>query len=804
MLNDLRYAVRTLLRNPGFTTVAVLTLALGTGANTAIFSVVYAVLMRPLPYPRPAELMAVHESLPPRDKQPAKSRMAVAPPSLRDWTANSSFTGMAAYASGDDILTGAGEPARIPSAEVTHNFFHVFHAFPVAGRLLTAEDDQPDQPRVAVISHALWQGRFAGDQTIVGKQIDLSGERYTVIGVAQEGFAFPEAAQIWTPLALPASEFADDQRRSFYLAAIGRLKPGVSRHHAAADLNAIAAGLATRLPDVYRGRGVTIVPLHESIVGDVKPALLILLGTVGVVLLIACANVANLLLARSAGREGEIAIRSALGATGGRIVRQLLTESLLLAAAGGVAGVLCALWAGDAIVALAPANVPRIDQVRIDPWVLAFAAALAVGTAILFGLAPAVIAARRDVGESLKAGRAGWSGQGRQRLRHSLVVMELALSLSLLVGAGVLARTLWKLTSVDPGFKAEGVMTMEILLPRAKYPEASQRVAFFDGVLEQLASNPVVDAAGGATNLPLSDTNMTLGFYRQDMVPGRDAPLSANFRGVTPEYFRALGIPLHRGRPFSADDRVGSPPVIIINAVMAERFWPNADPIGQRITVTRGGKIVWREIVGIVGNIRHDALGASPWPEMYIPYPHDTFAFLRIAVRSSERAEALAGAMRAAVWAVDRDQPVSKVRPMRDVVAGSIASSRFNTIVIGAFAVLALALAAVGLYGVMVWSVTRRLREIGLRVALGANRRQIVQLVLGQALLLSVVGLALGLALARVLTHLIAADLYETTPMDPATLAAVAAVLLLTTLAASYMPVRRALRVDPVEVLRAQ
>ena len=308
MLNDLRYAVRTLVRNPGFTTVAVLTLALGIGANTAIFSVVYAVLMRPLPYPRPAELMAVHESLPPRDKQPARSRMAVAPPSLRDWTANSSFTGIAVYASGDDILTGAGEPARIPSAEVTHNFFQVFHAIPVAGRLLTADDDRPDQPRVAVIGHALWQGRFGGDQTVVGKPIDLSGERYTVIGIAQEGFAFPEAAQIWTPLALPASEFADDQRMSFYLAAIGRLKPGVSRHHAAADLNAIAAGLATRLPDVYKGRGVTIVPLHESIVGDVKPALLILLGTVGVVLLIACANVANLLLARSAGREGEIAI----------------------------------------------------------------------------------------------------------------------------------------------------------------------------------------------------------------------------------------------------------------------------------------------------------------------------------------------------------------------------------------------------------------------------------------------------------------------------------------------------------------
>jgi predicted permease len=804
MLPDLRYTLRTLLKNRGFATVAVLTLALGIGANTAIFSVVYAVLIRPLPYPRPAELMAVYESLPARPRQAPRPRSRVAPPTLRDWEVNSTFTGLAAYGSGDYILTGAGEPSRIPGADVTSSFFQVLQTTAAAGRLLTPEDDRPDQPRVVVIGHALWRSRFGEDPALVGKSIELNSERHTVVGIAQDGFAFPGAAQIWASLALPASELADEQRLSFYLEAIGRLKPGVSREQATADLDSIAAGLATKFPEIYRGRGATIEPLHESIVGDVKPALLILLGTVGFVLLIACANVANLLLARAAGREGEIAIRSALGATGGRIIRQLLTESLVLAAGGALAGVLCALWARDAIVALAPANVPRIDEVRIDPWVLAFAAALAVGTAIVFGLAPAIIAARRDVGDSLKAGRAGWAGHGRRRLRHGLVVLELALSLSLLVGAGLLARTLWRLTSVDPGFQADGVMTMEIVLPRAKYPDAATRVPFFDAVLEQLGSNPIVDAVGGATNLPLSDTNMSFGFYRQEMVPARDEPLSANFRGVTPGYFRALGVPLVRGRSFTTDDRLGSPPVIIINATMADRYWPDTDPIGQRIAVTRGMKTVWREIVGIVGNVRHASLGARPAPEMYMPYAHDAFPFLRIAVRSSERPEALAGAMRAAVWAVDRDQPVSLVRSMDDVIGGSIASSRFNAILIGAFAVLALALAAVGLYGVMVWSVTLRLREIGLRVALGADRRQIVQLVLGQALVLSAAGLALGLVLARALTHLIAADLYETTPMDPATLAVVSAVLLLTTLGASYVPARRALRVDPIQALRAE
>jgi len=803
-MNDIKYAIRALTRTPGFTAIAVLTLALGIGANTAIFSVVHAVLLRPLPYPRPAELMALYERLPAKGDQPARPDMAITPATSRDWTAASTFSSIGYYAETDFILTGAGEPSRIPGASVSWSFFDTLGVPPAAGRPINRADDQPDRPLVCVIGHDLWRTRFGSDLSIVGKQIDLSGRPHTVVGIGQAGFAFPATSQIWTPLALPESEYADNQRLSFYLNAVGRLKPAATPEQAAADLNLIARRMAAQFPAQYEGRGATVVPLHQATVASVRPALLLLLGTAGCVLLIACVNVANLLLARGASRTGEMATRAALGASRRRMLRQLLTESAVLSLAGAIAGVLLAMWARDAIVSLSPASVPGIDDVRVDLTVLGFALGLATITAIGFGLVPALLTTRRALGDAIAGTRTSTAGSGRQSIRGALVVVQLALSLALLTGAGLLARTFWNLISVEPGFDSTSVMTMEVLLPRPKYQDPVRRAELFTQIVETLQNNPLVTAAGGSTNLPLSNTNMAFGFYREGMTPDQDAPFIANVRGITPGYFRTLAIPLMRGRAFTPADRTGSQPVVVINDAMRRKFWPDQDPLGQQISITRGRTTIWREIVGIVGDIRHAGLGAEPEPEVYMPYAHDPFFFLRIAVRSSAQPDVLAGAMRAAVWAVDPAQPVSRVRTMDAVVASSVASQRFNTILIGTFAALALALAAIGLYGVIAYSVTLRQREFGLRLALGAERHHVLGLVLRQALVLAAAGLVLGFALALAMTRVIETQLYQTTPTDPTTFGAVAAVLLLIAVLASYAPARRAVNADPMTALRAE
>ena len=800
---DLRYAIRTLGRTPGFTCVAILTLALGIGANTAIFSVVQAVLLRPLPYPRSAELMALNESLPPKGDQPGRAT-AITPPTSRDWQASTSFTNIAYFADSEYILTGAGEPSRVPGAEVSWTFFDTFQVAPAAGRFITREDDGAERPLVCVLGYELWRTRFGSDASLVGKSIELSGKQHTVVGIAAPGFSFPFTAQIWTPLALPDSEYANDQRLSFYLRGVGRLRPGVTAEQASADLNLIAARMAAQFPEQYKGRGATVIPLQRSIVSDVRPALLLLLGTVGCVLLIACVNVANLLMARAASRHGEMATRAALGASNRRLLQQMLLESSVLSMAGAVGGVLIALWARDAIIALSPAAVPRIAEVRVDFVVLGFAFLLATLTAVAFGLVPALVTTKRAHASSFAAGRKGIAGSGRPRVRAALVVAQLALSLALLTGAGLLVRTFWKLTSVDPGFKADNVMTIEVTLPRAKYPEPAQRAEFFARVLEILEANPMVKAAGGATNLPLSSTNMTFGFYRQNMTPGKEAPLVANVRGITSGYFSALSIPVLRGRGLTGEDRAGSFPVVVINDAMRRKFWGDQDPIGQQISITRGRTIVWREIVGIVGDIRHSGLGTEPVPEIYMPYGHDPFFFLRVVARSDVQPDVLAGAMRAAVWAVDPAQPVSRVRPMSQVVAASVSSERFNTILIGTFALLALTLAAIGLYGVVSYSVMLRLHEFGVRLALGAETRHVVSLVVRQSLTLAACGLAAGFALAFALTRLIEAQLYQTKPGDPMTLAAVAGILVSVAVVAALVPARRATRVDPIAALRSE
>ena len=801
---DLRYAIRTLLRTPGFTLVATVTLALGFGANTAIFSVVHAVLLRPLPYARPAELVALHESLPAKDNRPPQPRMAIAPPTSRDWMASTSFSSIGYYAGGDFILTGAGEPIRVNGADVSWQFFDTLGVRATTGRFITREEDAPNQPLVCVLGHDLWRARFGADPAIVGKRVELSGRQHTVIGVAEPKFSFPSSSEIWVPLALPQSEYGDDQRLSFYLRAVGRLKRGVTAGQATADLNVIAGRLAGQFPDMYKGRGATVISLHESAVANVRAPLLLLLATVGCVLLIACVNVANLLLSRAASRQGEIATRIALGASKSRLLRQTLTESAVLSTAGAFCGVLIAMWVRDLIVAISPPNVPRITEVRVDSTILAFALLLAVITCISFGLIPALTTTRQALAHSFSGGRKGSVASGRPRVRALLVVAQLALSLALLTAAGLLLRTFWKLTSVDPGFASEKVMTMEIALPRAGYAEPAQRAEFFERVIELLEANPLVTAVGGTTNLPLSNTNMSFGLYRQGMTPGKDAPFITNVRGVTPGYFGALSIPVMRGRGFTAAERFGSRPVVIINDALRQKLWGAADPIGEHISVTRGRTTVWREIVGIVGNVRHARLAAPPEPELYMPYAHDPFFFLRVAVRSDAPDEILSGAMRAAVWAVDPRQPVSRVRPMADVVASSIATQRFNTVLIGTFAVLALALAAIGLYGVISYTVALRVHEFGVRLALGADARHVVGLVLRQSLLLASCGLLVGLGLSLVLTRFIQGQLFEMTKTDPATLASVACILMAIALVAAFVPARRATRVDPIAALRAE
>jgi len=801
---DLRYALRTLGRTPGFTLIAVITLALGIGANTAIFSVVQAVLLRPLPYPRSAELVALHESLPAKGDQPARATMPITPATSRDWSASKSFSNMAYFADSEFILTGGGEPARVPGANVSWSFFDTLQTAPAAGRFITREDDGPERPLVCVLGHDLWRTRFGSDASIVGKSIDLDGRQHTVVGIAAPAFSFPLSAQLWTPLGLPESEYANDQRLSFYLEGVGRLKPGVTPEQASSDLNLIAAQMASQFPAQYEGRGATVIPLQRSLVSDVRGGLLLLLGTVGCVLLIACVNVANLLLARAAARHGEMATRAALGASKRRLIQQLLIESSVLSIAGAVGGVLIALWARDAIIGLTPAAVPRITEVRVDFVVLGFAFLLATVTAVAFGLVPALLATRHAQAGALAAGRKGVAGSGRPRVRAALVVAQLALSLALLTGAGLLARTFWKLTNVDPGFRSANVMTMEVTLPRPKYPEAGQRAEFFARVLEMLEANPMVKAAGGSTNLPLSRTNMTFGFYRQNMTPGKEAPLTANVRGITSGYFSALSIPVLRGRGLTSEDRAGSLPVVVINDAMRRQFWGDQDPIGQQISITRGRTVVWREIVGIVGDIRHAGLGSEPQPEIYMPYAHDPFFFLRVAARSDAPPDVLAGAMRAAVWAIDPAQPVSRVRPMTDVVATSVSGQRFNTILIGTFAVLALTLAAIGLYGVVSYSVMMRLHEFGVRLALGAETRHVVALVLRQSLTLAACGLVAGFALAFAMVRLIENQLYETRTSDPLTLATVAGMLVAIALVAALLPARRATRVDPIAALRSE
>jgi putative ABC transport system permease protein len=794
-----------LAQKPGFAAAAVLALALGIGANSAIFSVVNAVLLRSLPYEEPNQLLIVQST---RRQDSGRSGSSSYPDFADLKSQNQVFDDMAAFRSKGLTLTGAGEPERLEGARVSASFFPLLGVKTSLGRTFLPEEDKPKAERVVVISHGLWQRRFGGDANITGQSLTLDAQSYTVVGVLAAGFDFPieiEKADVWSPLALDGQLL--EQRGAHFLKVIARLKPGVSPQTAQAEITTIATSLEQQYPEDDTDRIVTLYSLYDHLVGGIRPALLVLLGAVGFVLLIACSNVANLLLARAAARQKEIAIRMALGASRGRIVRQLITESLILAFIGGGAGLLLALWGVESLIALSPANLPRLSGIGVDGWVLGFTLLISVMTGIIFGLAPALKASRPDLNDALKeGGRGSTEGFSGRRLRNLLVVSEMALALVLLISAGLLIRSFLQLQQVNAGFDPANVLTMSVQLPESKYEQGVQVSAFFEQTLERIAALPGVESAGGVTTLPLSGNNMRTTFTVQNRpapVPGQE-PL-AQLRAVTPGYFRTLRIPLLRGEEFTENYKKDRPGRIIINDTMARRFFPDEDPIGLRLSIGLGiddnDPTAW-EIVGIVGDVRHASLDAEPIPEMYVPHSQQSWPFLTLVVRSSSDPMALAGPVRSQILALDNDQPVSGIRSMEGMVSASIAQPRFYLLLLSIFAALALVLAAVGIYGVLSYSVTQRMHEIGIRMALGAKQSDVIKLVVGQGMMLALVGVAIGLVSAFVFTRLMSSMLYGVSATDPVTFAALALLLTAVALLASYIPARRATKVDPMIALR--
>ncbi|HEX8115778.1 MAG TPA: ABC transporter permease, partial [Pyrinomonadaceae bacterium] len=718
-----------------------------------------------------------------------------------DWRDQSTvFEGMAALADLSINLTGAGEPERFDGKRVSANFFSLLGVEPLLGRGFLAEEDAPGANHVVVLSHGLWQRRFGSDKGLVGKSITLNGEGYTVVGVMPPGFKFMnEDVGMWVPVAFTPQQKAN--RGSHYLQVVARLKPGVTVEGAQAEMSTIATRLQQQYPEQNTDLGASVVPLHEEVVGKIKPALLVLLGAVGFVLLVACANVANLLLARAAARRREVAVRAALGASRWRIVRQLLAESVLLSGLAGALGLLLAVWGVELLVGLDPAGVQRAGEVTLDWRVLAFTLGLSVLTGILFGLAPALQASKADFVESLKEG--GRSGQGlaRSRMRSALVVGEVALTLVLLVGAGLLLKSFSRLLAVDPGLDPHNVLTLDVALPPAKYKEPQRIKDFYERLTQEAAALPGVQAAGLVSILPLAgddSSNFVQIEGRAPLPPGQ--AMRAGRRNVSADYFRAIGIPVKRGRALAASDAEGAQPVLVINESLARSFFPDEDPVGKRVRT--GDKSPWVEIVGVVGDVRHRGLDVDARPEMFFPHTQTPSRRMTLVVRSSGDPAALAAPLRERVRSIDRDQPVGNVKTMEEWVSESVASRRFTAALLGVFAAAAAALAALGLYGVVSYSVAQRTHEIGLRVALGARPRDVLRLVIGQGMTLTLVGTAVGVAAALALTRVITGLLFGVGATDPAVFVAVPLLLLVVALLACYLPARRATKVDPMVALR--
>jgi len=802
LLHDLRYAARLQRKNPGFTIVAVIALALGIGANTAIFSVVNTVLLRPLSYKDPERLVMVWEDATrhgyPRDTPAAANYI--------DWRdQNQVFEGMAAIADTSFNFTGAGDPERLEGRRVSANLFPLLGVEPQIGRVFTAAEDQPGAQRVVLLSYGLWQRRFGGDPGIVGKALTLNGESYTVVGVMPARFQFPSSDdEAWVPIAFTQQEAASRGRH--YLEVLARLKPGVTLAQAQSEMTTIAARLQQQYPQNNADLGATVQPLQEHVVGDIRPALLILLGAVGLVLLIACANVANLLLARAAVRQKEIAVRVALGARRGRLIRQFLTESVLLSTLGGIVGLAIAYGGLILLKAFIPENISQAREISIDLKVLGFTFLISVLTGLIFGLAPAIQAARFNQIETLKeGGRDAATGGSGKRLRSLLVMAEVAISLVLLIGAGLLINSFLRLRNVDPGFRADNLLTMKVVLPEPKYEELERRSTFYTDVIRRVESVAGVRSAAVTTNLPL---------YRQGnsisiVIEGRPAPppgqeLIVVTRVISPGYFDTMSIPLLKGRPLTDQDTSTSPSVIVISETMARRFWPGEEAIGKRIAPGRvRSPEDWIQVVGVVKDVRQFELNADPRPQMYLSYRQaDFFAPRDLVVKTDVDPASMAATVRKAVWEVDKDQPVSNIRTMEEILADSIARQRFSMLLLAIFAAVALVLAGVGIYGVMSYSVAQRTHEIGIRMALGAQTTAVLKLAVGYGLKLVIAGIVIGLVAAFALTRVMSTLLFGVTATDPTTFTLISLLLIAVAALASYIPARRATRVNPIIALR--
>ncbi|MFQ5744725.1 MAG: ABC transporter permease [Acidobacteriota bacterium] len=805
---DLRYALRMISRSPGFTAAAVLTLALGIGANTAIFSVVNAVLLRPLPYVDPGRLVRLWSAYP----EDGAERSSTSPLDLDDWRQqNGVFEQMAGFPSvrlSGFVLTGSESPAEISTVFVTEGFFESLGVAALLGRTLAPTDQVDGNNRVVVLSHAYWQQRFGADAGIVGSTLTLNGSPFTVIGVMPPAFEYPAAdTEMWAPLSLIPDSGVPRRRGVRWLQVVARLKPGVTLAQAQTEMNTVVGRLAKQYPESNeRLTGVTLRPLHEEMVGDLRTAMLTLFAAVVLVLLIGCANVANLMLARAEGRHKEVAIRMALGARRRRLIRQLLTESLLLTLSGGAVGLLLALWGVRVLVAMAPEEIPMLSQVGVDGAVLGFTTLLTLAAGLLFGLVPALRVAGADLHDSLKEGPLGRrsAAHPHRRLRSLLVVSEVALVVVLAVAAGLLLRSYGRLLRVDPGFEPRHLLTLAVTAQSYKYPERPQFTGFFHDLLQRLEQLPGVDSVGMVRPLPLrGDTfegeSFTFSIDSRPSPPAGHEP-GAVMRFVSPGYFHTMGIPLLAGRDFSARDSARAPIVLVVNHTAAERYWPGEEPVGKSISA---GNATGLLIIGVVGDVRQLALAQEPMPVIYVVYTQVARVGMTLVVRTAADPRSMIGAVRRTIWEVDSDQPIEQIAPMEQVIADSLVQPRFSMTLLGIFAGLALVLAAVGIYGVISYTVSQQTHEIGIRMTLGAQGSDLLRLVVRRAMSLALTGIAIGLAGALAAGHWMASLLFGISAFDPPTFLLATLLLTAVALAASLVPALRASRVDPLIAIRS-
>jgi putative ABC transport system permease protein len=807
LFQDLRYAVRVLFKSKALTAVALLTLALGIGVNSAIFSVVNAIVLRPLPYARSQDLMVIWGNL----HKPGLEEIEISALELRDFQQQcQALDQIAAYSTDGFNLTGIDQPERLRGAAISANLFPTLGVQPQLGRNIAAEEDVNGNDRVVVLSYSLWQRRFGGDPSVVNRTIQLDGRTMNVVGVMPAGFHFPDReTEVWISLAFTPDLLEENNRGSHFLNVITRLKPGVTTSQAQADLDTVTARLSTEHTSTYRGGfSARVRSLHEELVGDLRRAMLILLGAVGLVLLIACANVAHLRLASATSRYREFAIRAALGARRGRVVRQFLTESVLLSLIGGAIGLALAVWVVRALVLLMPKNTPRIEEIKLDYHVVLFTLGTSLLTGIVFGLAPAFQAAKTNLNDVLKeAGRSGGDTSRRLRLRNLLVISEFALSLVLLIGAGLMVKSLLRLQEVKPGFEPAHLLTMRIALPATKYEKFTQSRAFFEQLFDRLAARPDVESVGAINLLPFGGGGGDRSFSIEDQpTPKGQSRPDEQIRFVSPGYFHTMQIPLLSGRDFTRRDLPDTPPVAIANSAFARKFWADGNAIGKRISFSANNP-KWYEIVGIAGNVKHRGLDIADSPELYIPAFQPPFAdgnvpAMYVAVRTVNEPSLAAGAMRNEVAAIDRDQPVSSLMTMAQRISDSVAPRRFNMFILGLFAALALVLAAIGIYGIMAFSVVQRTHEIGVRMALGASATDVLKLVLRNGLGLALIGIVVGLVAAFAATRVLSSLLYDVSATDPVIFVIDAVLLAVAALLACYIPARRATKVDPLVALR--